>query len=159
MVLNILSAGPSLILRILTISFCVSKRKASPSISWKIKNKRYAKARQGKGRRGLQKRLKIHAVNVQWQYTVMAIKKCTWSPNILACSVQPSARTWLITSSTVHLIIRCLSLEATESFSKLMAAFSSLRPIMENWLPKGQGNENGVTCWTALSASETTKKS
>lgn len=54
-------------------------------------------------------------------------------------------------------MIRCLSLEATESFSKLMAALSSLRPIMENWLPSGHGKEKGVACCTALSASVETK--
>ena len=91
-------------------------------------------------------------------YRTRKIALLTWSEKILAsCSVQPNERTWLMTSSTVHFMIRCLSLEATESFSKLMAALSSLRPIMENWLPSGHGKEKGVTCCTALSASVETK--
>lgn len=83
----------------------------------------------------------------------------TCSPNTLAWSAQPNVFTWLMTSSTVHFVIRCLSLEATPSFSKLMAALSSVRPIIENWLPKGHGKEKGVTCWTALSASVKTNNS
>ena len=80
----------------------------------------------------------------------------TCSPNTLAWSGL-IVLTWLITSSIVHFMIRCLSLEATPSFSKLMAALSSLRPIIENWLPKGHGNEKGVLCWIALSASVSKK--
>ena len=38
MLLNILRAGPSLMLSIFTISDCVSNKKASPSICWKEKN-------------------------------------------------------------------------------------------------------------------------
>lgn len=81
----------------------------------------------------------------------------TCSPNTLAWSGL-IVLTWLITSSIVHFMIRCLSLEATPSFSKLMAALSSLRPIIENWLPKGHGNEKGVLCWIALSASVSKQK-
>ena len=73
---------------------------------------------------------------------------------ILAWSAQPKKRTWLATSSTFHAMIRCRSLDTAPLLLWLMEVLSSLKNADGNPLPRGQGNENGDTCWMALSATE-----
>ena len=159
MVWNIFRAGPSLILSKLTMSFCVRRRNASPSISWKNKTQKKKLLLPNCNELTL-KLSNVAAAVASLGLLLMKIspgnqwEKLTSSPNTFAWSTHPKDFTWLMTSSMVHFMIRCRSLEATPSFSELMAALSSLRPIIENWLPSGQGNAKGVTCWTALSASE-----
>lgn len=82
----------------------------------------------------------------------------TCSIKILAWSPQPRHVTWLATSLTSQPIIRWRSLDSAALLLRLMEVLSSLRNAVGNPLPRGHGNENGDTCWMALSATEKKQK-